>query len=82
MQKRILTLLLCALMASSVLTACGDSTTAEDETTETVSDNETEAAETEITRENTPDTLPDNLDFAGTTSPVNSAGPSYCAETS
>ncbi len=67
MQKRILALLLCALMTSSVLTACGDSSSVETETAGTDIGTETEAVETEITRENTPDTLPDDLDFEGTT---------------
>ena len=67
MQKRILTLLLCALMTASSLTACGD-TSAETEAagTDSTAVND-ETAETEITRANTPDSLPDDLDFSGTT---------------
>ena len=74
MKKRILALLLVALMLSqAVLTGCSEATentdaetTAEtqasaDETIET----ETEPEETEMTRANTPDDLPDDLDYDG-----------------
>lgn len=70
MKNRIFALLLCALMVASSLTACGDAT---DETTDagnggdTTANTETTPEETEITRANTPDTLPDDLDFAGAT---------------
>ena len=67
MQKRILTLLLCALMTASALTACGESAPAETGTSGSESNVGTSAEETEITRANTPDTLPDDLDFGGAT---------------
>lgn len=70
MKKRIFAMLLCALMVASSMTACGNST---EETTEisgeqdTTVNTETTPEETEITRANTPDSLPDDLDFEGTT---------------
>ncbi len=67
MQKRILALLLCALLTLPALTACGDSTSAETDGTATNTAVETGTEETEVTRATTPDTLPDDLDFAGTT---------------
>ncbi|MBR5446349.1 MAG: extracellular solute-binding protein [Clostridia bacterium] len=67
MNKRILAFLLCLLMTSSALTACGDSTAAETETSVSNDTPETEAVETEPGRENTPDSLPEDLDFEGTT---------------
>ena len=74
--KRVLCLTLTILMVLPLLFSCGerkedqDAPSATDPTEavgEDISDAEDAAAETEITRENIPDTLPDDLDFDGKT---------------
>ncbi len=65
--KRI-SLFLALLLAASTITSCGDTATQETEAADTTANTtETEPAETEIIRANTPDSLPDNLDFGETT---------------
>ena len=78
--KKQLSLLLALLMCSSAFMSCAE--TEETVSTAPSSDPaaaeqaavETIAEETEITRENTPDTLPDNLDFGGATVTIHSRG--------
>ncbi len=65
MKTKILPLLL-ALLLAATSTACGGATT-ETSGSDTTSSAETTAAETEVSRANMPDTLPDNMDFAGAT---------------
>ena len=63
--KKILALLLCALMLVPTFASCSDNG-AEGETTPSAGETPTEIgepAETKLTRENTPDNLPDNLNF-------------------
>ena len=70
--KKTLAMLLALLMLLPMFTACAESGTNEENTDSGASDVAPEAVEevvpeeTEITRANTPDTLPTDLDFAGT----------------
>ena len=71
MRKMIFVAILAGLLAASSLTGCGQNGGTETTGTETTPAAETEkkadteTAETELTRENTPDTLPADLDFKG-----------------
>ena len=71
--SRLLALLLAGLMLLPALTACSETTNAEEteQTAQVTADSalaeEIVPEETEITRENTPDTLPADLDYNGET---------------
>ena len=66
--KRFAALLLLAAMLTASLAACGStSAPTADTTAPASSDAVTEPAETELTRANTPDTVPEGLDFKGAT---------------
>ena len=65
--KRILSLLLCMLVALPVLTGCGGDTKETDSGTTDTTQVETTPEETETTRANMKDSLPDGLRFDGTT---------------
>lgn len=75
MNKRITAFLLALLMtAPAVLSGCAENTENSDETTETTPVSAEETAdveeETEMTRANTPDDLPDDLNFEGATATI------------
>ncbi len=69
--KKLLALLLCALMLAPTFVSCADSADSTDSnsgtTTTPTADSGDTTEETEITRATTPDTLPDDLDFNGMT---------------
>lgn len=64
-RKRILATLLAALLTAPLLFSCAASETDTQQTGDTTATDTTAAEETELTRANTPDSLPDELDFAG-----------------
>lgn len=64
LKKRLVCLILCMLVSLPVLTGCGGGTTPETEKrTEDTTPLDTTSAETETTRANTKDSLPDDLRF-------------------
>lgn len=68
LKKRLICLILCMLVTLPILTGCGGDTTPETETqTEDSTSTDTTPAETETTRANTKDSLPDDLHFDDTT---------------
>jgi len=67
MNKRLLTLLLALSVTTPLCASCGNGAAEDSAASEsTVPAESIETAETEITRENMPDTLPGDLDFNGT----------------
>ena len=79
MKKKFLALFLALLMCAPAFVSCAETeeTAAEDGTPSVSADSVTEEAlpeETEISRENMPDTLPDDLDFGGETVTIHSRG--------
>ena len=77
--RRIITMLLCMLLLAS---ACGKGASDNESKTENTvaQDTETVPAETEITRENTPDNLPSDLKFNGETVVFHVRGDQSCIE--
>ncbi|MBE6725410.1 MAG: hypothetical protein E7576_09515 [Ruminococcaceae bacterium] len=84
--KKLLSVLLAVLMAAPLLTACGENAENSDQSGNAGAQNtaasqtaeEQAPEETEITRANYPDTLPDDLDFAGTQLDIFTFGSDNC----
>ena len=80
--KRLLSALLTLLMLLPLLTACGETqeNTDSQPQSSSVQSPEEQSEETEVTRENVPDSLPDNLNFDAATININSFGLQNCQD--
>lgn len=67
LKKRLSCLILCMLVTLPILTGCGGTTPETEKRTEDTTPADTTPVETETTRENTKDSIPDGLRFDGTT---------------